>query len=157
MFFPFHFSTFLLLIKRFLNKSSVSTSIEMSVERSPPSLGDTKDVMADEKQLTSEVEVTDRTPGIVIEDGLRRGLLGRHVSLISLASVIGASCFYGFGYALYESGPLGALLGFGIVGTSARVVSLSSADFCLHRLHGMGIDAVDWRGNNHVSDCWRIH
>ena len=54
--------------------------------------------------------------GIVLENGLRRGLLGRHVTLISLASVIGASCFYGFGYALYLSGPLGALLGFSIVG-----------------------------------------
>jgi amino acid permease len=54
--------------------------------------------------------------GIIIEDGLRRGLEGRHVTLISLASVIGASCFYGFGYALYLSGPLGSLVGFGIVG-----------------------------------------
>ncbi|RMZ85041.1 hypothetical protein DV738_g5, partial [Chaetothyriales sp. CBS 135597] len=44
---------------------------------------------------------------IIIEKGLRRGLLERHISLISLASVIGASCFYGFGYALYLSGPLG--------------------------------------------------
>lgn len=54
--------------------------------------------------------------GVIIEDGLRSGLLGRHVSLISLASVIGASCFYGFGYALYLSGPVGALVGFGVVG-----------------------------------------
>lgn len=51
---------------------------------------------------------------IIIEDGLRRGLLGRHV--FSLVSVIGATCFYGFGYALYLSGPVGAILGFGIVG-----------------------------------------
>ena len=54
--------------------------------------------------------------GIIIDNGLRRGLLGRQVTLISLASVIGASCFYGFGYALVLSGPLGALIGFGIVG-----------------------------------------
>ncbi len=43
-----------------------------------------------------------REDGIILEDGLRRGLEGRHVTLISLASVIGASCFYGFGYALYQ-------------------------------------------------------
>lgn len=61
--------------------------------------------------------VADVQAGVVIEAGLRRALLGRHVSLISLASVIGASCFYAFGNALYESGPLGALIGFGVVGT----------------------------------------
>lgn len=60
--------------------------------------------------------VETREDGIIIEDGLRRGLEGKHVTLISLASVIGASCFYGFGYALYLSGPLGALIGFGIIG-----------------------------------------
>ncbi|RMZ91362.1 hypothetical protein DV736_g1380, partial [Chaetothyriales sp. CBS 134916] len=62
-----------------------------------------------------EVQQTDPKK-IVIEEGLRRGLLGRHISLISLASVIGGSCFYGFGYALFLSGPLGALIGFAIVG-----------------------------------------
>lgn len=65
--------------------------------------------------VTAEVELSAHER-IVIEDGLRRGLLGRHISLISLASVIGASAFYGFGYALFLSGPLGALLGFSIVG-----------------------------------------
>jgi amino acid permease len=66
-------------------------------------------------------ETHDVQHGVIIESGLRRGLLGRHVSLISLASVIGASCFYGFGYALALSGPLGALLGFAIVGKSAII------------------------------------
>lgn len=77
-----------------------------------------KDGSADKKfdVETSEQQIV--TDDIIIESGLRRGLLGRHVSLISLASVIGASCFYGFGYALYLSGPLGALIGFGIVGWS---------------------------------------
>lgn len=56
---------------------------------------------------------------IIIEDGLRRALRGRHVSLISLSSIIGAGCFYGFGYALHRAGPVGALIGFGIVGESA--------------------------------------
>lgn len=70
---------------------------------------------------TSPVDTIDSQRGVIIEDGLRRGLLGRHISLISLASVIGASCFYGFGYALYLSGPLGALLGFGIVGRCQRL------------------------------------
>jgi yeast amino acid transporter len=75
--------------------------------------------VAAEKNLaceTTEKPVDEVQDGLFIEDGLRRGLLGRHITLISLASVIGASCFYGFGYALYLSGPLGALIGFSIVG-----------------------------------------
>jgi amino acid transporter len=75
--------------------------------------------VAAEKNLaceTTEKSVDEVQDGLFIEDGLRRGLLGRHITLISLASVIGASCFYGFGYALYLSGPLGALIGFSIVG-----------------------------------------
>jgi amino acid transporter len=82
-----------------------------------PSAVSSKNISEDKspavETITEQVDVQD---GIIIEDGLRRGLLARHVTLISLASVIGASCFYGFGYALYLSGPLGALIGFGIVG-----------------------------------------
>ena len=72
-----------------------------------------------EKNLGIEetTEPVDEQEGIIIDNGLRRGLSGRQVSLISLASIIGASCFYGFGYALYLSGPLGALIGFGVIGT----------------------------------------
>ncbi|KAF2100057.1 AAT family amino acid transporter, variant [Rhizodiscina lignyota] len=84
--------------------------------KSPASVELSKDASVDEKQVSEIIGPIEIGDGIIIEDGLRRGLLGRHVSLISLASVIGASCFYGFGYALYLSGPLGALLGFGIVG-----------------------------------------
>lgn len=69
----------------------------------------------DAEKTTETIEIQE---GVVVEDGLRRALLGRHVSLISLASVIGASCFYGFGAALNDSGPLGALIGFAVVGAS---------------------------------------
>jgi amino acid transporter len=89
----------------------------MSTDSSPEN--DLPEGVATEKKLA--LETTDKLvdevgDDIFIEDGLRRGLLGRHITLISLASVIGASCFYGFGYALYLSGPLGALIGFSIVG-----------------------------------------
>jgi amino acid transporter len=100
--------------------------------------GDKKSVA---KTTDKPVDVQD---GNIFQDGLQRGLLGRHVTLISLASVIGASCFYGFGYALYLSGPLGALIGFGIVGryvhTHIAVYSSSYAD----RVHCLGIDAERW-------------
>ena len=48
--------------------------------------------------------------------GLKRGLKTRHITLISISSVVGAGTFYGFGYALQLSGPLGALIGFSITG-----------------------------------------
>jgi amino acid permease len=91
----------------------------------PPSYGLTED-LAEKSKPTPDIHPSPTSgsdiqegaiqEGIILENGLRRGLEGRHVSLISLASVIGASCFYGFGYALYLSGPVGALIGFGIVG-----------------------------------------
>lgn len=87
----------------------------------------TINIMAAEKKYDSEESgAVDVQEGIVIDDGLRRALLGRHVSLISLASIIGAGSFYGFGYALYLSGPLGALIGFGIVGQSILPLALLS-------------------------------
>lgn len=54
--------------------------------------------------------------GDVIDDGLRRGLKGRHFVIIALGSIIGPGCFYGLGNGLYESGPLGLLIGFSLVG-----------------------------------------
>lgn len=76
-----------------------------------------EEISGDKKSVAMTTDKpVDVQDGNIFQDGLQRGLLGRHVTLISLASVIGASCFYGFGYALYLSGPLGALIGFGIVG-----------------------------------------
>jgi hypothetical protein len=93
-------------------------------EKSPvhlaPSTSSSKDISDDKNpNIETVTERADFQDRIVIEDGLRRGLLGRHVTLISLASVIGASCFYAFGYALYLSGPLGALIGFSIIGEAS--------------------------------------
>lgn len=59
--------------------------------------------------------------GDILDDGLRRGLKGRHFMIIALGSIIGPGTFYGLGYAIYLSGPLGALLGFIIVGPSRPV------------------------------------
>lgn len=84
----------------------------------------------DDPKIDGEVNVQE---GVIIEDGLRRALLGRHVSLISLASVIGATCFYGFGAALNYSGPLGALIGFSVVGVSSPSSSSVPGKWCLLR------------------------
>ncbi|ROV90229.1 hypothetical protein VMCG_10244 [Cytospora schulzeri] len=87
-----------------------------SQEQSLPSLGTAGTTAVKEKHDLEKTVAVDVQEGVIIEDGLRRALKGKHVSLISLASVIGASCFYGFGNALSEAGPVGALIGFGIVG-----------------------------------------
>jgi hypothetical protein len=99
--------------------SSVSQIYIVRMSTHSPPENNLPESVATEKNLafeTTEKPVDEVQDGLFIEDGLRRGLLGRHITLISLASVIGASCFYGFGYALYLSGPLGALIGFSIVG-----------------------------------------
>ncbi|KAI9739680.1 MAG: General amino acid permease [Cirrosporium novae-zelandiae] len=54
--------------------------------------------------------------GQLIDDGVRRGLKSRHLQMIAFGGVIGAGTFYSLGYALKYGGPLGALIGFGVVG-----------------------------------------
>ncbi|KIX95941.1 uncharacterized protein Z520_08196 [Fonsecaea multimorphosa CBS 102226] len=75
--------------------------------------------------------------GDVLDDGLRRGLKGRHFVIIALGSIIGPGTFYGLGYAIYLSGPLGALLGFIIVGISVWVLMQSVGEMTtLFPIHG---------------------
>ncbi|EXJ78582.1 hypothetical protein A1O1_08983 [Capronia coronata CBS 617.96] len=99
-----------------------------------------------EKNL-SAFEATDVPPdsngpgrdvsGDVIDDGLRRGLKGRHFVIIALGSIIGPGTFYGLGYAIFLSGPLGALLGFIIVGISVWVLMQSVGELTtLFPIHG---------------------
>jgi len=48
--------------------------------------------------------------------GLKRGLKGRHVVFISLGSIIGPGTFYGLGYGMTLSGPVGCLVAFAVIG-----------------------------------------
>lgn len=91
-----------------------------SQDQAEPIPGATATPAAEKKYDSEESGTADVQDGVIIDDGLQRALLGRHVSLISLASIIGAGTFYGFGYALYLSGPLGALISYGIVGEFGR-------------------------------------
>ncbi|KAF4628030.1 hypothetical protein G7Y89_g10120 [Cudoniella acicularis] len=63
--------------------------------------------------------------GDVIDHGLRRGLKGRQFVLIALGSIIGPGTFYGLGYALYLSGPLGLFIGFGLIGIAVWILMQS--------------------------------
>ncbi|KAH8648688.1 amino acid permease [Xylariales sp. PMI_506] len=49
-------------------------------------------------------------------DELRQGLHSRHIQMIALAGTIGTGLFLGSGSAVANAGPLGALLGYSIVG-----------------------------------------
>lgn len=47
---------------------------------------------------------------------LKRGLSQRHISLIAIAGAIGTGLFLGLGGSIQTAGPLGALLGYAVVG-----------------------------------------
>ncbi|KUI72436.1 hypothetical protein VM1G_07615 [Cytospora mali] len=60
--------------------------------------------------------------GNLMEDGLQRGLKHRHLTMISFGGVVGASIWYGTGYAIAYSGPVGALICFFIIGIDVYFV-----------------------------------
>lgn len=75
--------------------------------------------------------------GDILDDGLRRGLKGRHFMIIALGSIIGPGTYWGIGYAIFLSGPLGALLGFVIVGISVWFLMQSVGEMTtLFPIHG---------------------
>lgn len=65
------------------------------------------------------------TNGNIIDDGLQRGLKSRHLQMISLGGVVGASIWYGTGTAIASSGPVGALICFAIIGIDVYFVMQS--------------------------------
>ncbi|EFW98586.1 agp3-like amino acid permease [Grosmannia clavigera kw1407] len=67
-------------------------------------------------------ETTILANGNVMEDGLQRGLKDRHLIMISFGGVVGASIWYGTGYAVAYSGPVGALLCFFVIGLDVYFV-----------------------------------
>lgn len=97
---------------------SYSSSID---DGRPPDVvvvGPDKSVAWSSDEVPESHDVGRDVSGDILDDGLRRGLKGRHFVIIALGSIIGPGTFYGLGYAIYLSGPLGALLGFIIVGMS---------------------------------------
>ncbi|ODQ78335.1 hypothetical protein BABINDRAFT_65824 [Babjeviella inositovora NRRL Y-12698] len=59
------------------------------------------------------------------DNGLKRGLKNRHVSLIALAGIIGPGILIGAGGALHSGGPASLIIGFGVVGILAFSVMQS--------------------------------
>lgn len=115
----------------------------------------TKADASKQASVIAEVQESDEPhrdiSGDVIEDGLRRGLKGRHFMIIALGSIIGPGCFYGLGYGIYEAGPLGLLIGFSIVGESFAIINTSKYFHYVDRTCrslGVDFDAKCWR------DCY---
>lgn len=99
-----------------LNRSSGLSITETPSDK----LATSSSFEVNESDLLQNGEIIRDVSGDVMDDGLRRGLKGRHFVLISLGSIIGPGCFWGIGYAIWLSGPLGALIGFIIVGMQTR-------------------------------------
>lgn len=60
--------------------------------------------------------------GNIIDHGLQRGLKNRHLVMISFGGVVGASIWYGVGFAVAYSGPVGALICFFVIGVDVFFV-----------------------------------
>ncbi|KAH1985696.1 hypothetical protein KXW60_003215 [Aspergillus fumigatus] len=79
-----------------------------------------KDPLQDtEKQLPDNDSATDHLGEIRL---VKQGLHQRHIQMIALAGTIGTGLFLGSGRAIARSGPLGALLGYTIVGLAGSTV-----------------------------------
>ncbi|KAK2589742.1 hypothetical protein QQS21_012581 [Conoideocrella luteorostrata] len=75
----------------------------------------------------------------------KRGLNQRHIQMIALAGTIGTGLFLATGKALANGGPLGMLLGYGIVGMLICAVVLSIAELsALVPLSGGIIRHAEW-------------
>ncbi|KAJ5160722.1 amino acid permease [Penicillium canariense] len=75
---------------------------------------------------SSEGEILDvGSPTVAVDHGLQRALSERHLQMIALGGVVGASIWYGTGTALSYSGPVGALVSFIVIGIDVFFVMQS--------------------------------
>ncbi|KAK5172115.1 uncharacterized protein LTR77_003753 [Saxophila tyrrhenica] len=90
--------------------------------------------MAEEMKEGSAMEPTEvdtkehlavTSHGTVVDHGLHRQLKSRHMRMISLGGVIGASIWYGVGVSIASSGPVGALVCFIVIGIDVFFVMQS--------------------------------
>ncbi|KAK4188298.1 putative amino acid permease [Podospora australis] len=69
--------------------------------------------------------VTDRE-----QRSLQRGLAQRHLSMLGIAGSIGTGLFLGLGGAVHTGGPLGALLGYAVIGGVVCCVQFALGEVC---------------------------
>ncbi|CZT17998.1 related to amino acid permease [Ramularia collo-cygni] len=74
------------------------------------------EVTTSDEPGTDKLLLATASNGNVLDNGLQRGLKSRHITMISFGGVVGASIWYGVGFAVAYSGPVGALICFAIIG-----------------------------------------
>nr|OQO17473.1 hypothetical protein B0A51_13200 [Rachicladosporium sp. CCFEE 5018] len=62
---------------------------------------------------------------VIAEEGVKRGLKNRHLSMMALAGIIGPGLLVGSGGALSSGGPASLLIGFGVIGLIAFAIMQS--------------------------------
>lgn len=78
------------------------------------------------RNMMTPIPLADEATGEFEEvESARKGLHQRHIQMIALAGTIGTGLFLGSGRALARSGPLGAFLGYLIMGGVAGTVTLA--------------------------------
>jgi len=88
---------------------------------------------SDMEAFSDEKHTTDISPGFVSNDDsdfaevheVKQGLHQRHIQMIALAGTIGTGLFLSSGKAIARSGPLGAFLGYSVVGLAVSSVVLA--------------------------------
>ncbi|KAK3054313.1 hypothetical protein LTR09_004581 [Extremus antarcticus] len=76
-------------------------------------------------EIDSKEHLTVTATGTIVDHGLHRQLKQRHMQMISLGGVIGASIWYGIGISIAASGPVGALVCFVVIGIDVFFVMQS--------------------------------
>ncbi|PCG99117.1 Amino acid/polyamine transporter I [Penicillium occitanis (nom. inval.)] len=104
------------------------SSINRSIEGNPNEIVHKSglDEKATPHNIMAPVPLADEATGEFEEvESARKGLHQRHIQMIALAGTIGTGLFLGSGRAIARSGPLGAFLGYSIMGGVAGAVTLA--------------------------------
>ncbi len=103
--------------------SAYPDSPGVEAQEKPGSSDNEKNVAHDQWGAAGE---SDYATGIFEEVGdVKQGLHQRHIQMIALAGTIGTGLFLGSGRAIANAGPLGAFLGYTLVGFAAAAVVLA--------------------------------
>ncbi|CAK7246341.1 MAG: hypothetical protein STHCBS139747_007968 [Sporothrix thermara] len=110
----------------------MSTDNSAPDEKAPNEAGvpalkmDQDPTLRDMKTPTTQTSQADIAAGQFEEVGtVRQGLHQRHIQMIALAGTIGTGLFLGSGRAIARSGPLGAFIGYAVMGCVAGAVTLA--------------------------------
>jgi amino acid transporter len=99
-------------------------------EFDPPFADETGSAGLTEKKIPSNNDDTVETYAGDFKEvhALKQGLHQRHIQMIAIAGTIGTGLFLGSGRAIERAGPLGALLGYSIMGLAASSVVFATGE-----------------------------